>query len=104
MHKIDELPKRYADAVRFAALCIRQDIEPSTMGHLACAAQSAFRAGVLYSNNSGRGWHLLDQRKARFERLADELGLKVTWPGLYPDLTTKDGYAFTVPYIEGRAT
>ncbi len=57
------------------------------MALLSVAANKAFTAGVREANTNFNA----NPARRRFEALAKQYGLSVTWPGLYPECKDKDG-------------
>jgi len=90
-------PKTLEYAIRFAVVSRREGIEPADLADLVTLARRAKRAMeqelcVKDAPDSGPATDA-------FEARAQALGLTVTWPGLWPELTRLSGYRVDLPAL-----
>jgi len=85
-------------AFRFATSCDRYNIKPADLRNLLAASEKAFRAGERYANSGAEKDNVRNTKTGDLvEKIAAEIGLTTTWPGLFPAFTDDEGNPVHMP-------
>lgn len=83
-------------AVRFANACNNGKLSPLSASQLVELVIRAHAVGTRYANGHTSSAKL-DRAKDRVETHAATMGLRTSWPGLYPSFSGPDGHEISIP-------
>ena len=91
------LSKPLAFAVSFAHVVKRHGFDPAELACLIARSERAFHEGKRWCNEPGRESRYAKAKQSVCDQAAG-MGLKTSWPGLYPAFT-RDGETVFLPAL-----
>ncbi len=92
-----KLSKKYDGMVRFANFCKNYNLCPRQVAELMVLVDRRSKTATKVCNETDFDQKLDDNARMVVETHAESMGLKVTWPGIYPDLE-KEGWFIHLPW------